>query len=87
MYTIGLSTLVIQLLCGRKKSLIYKLPKDENFINFVKFNNLEDLGFKPAGLRIEACSRFAYLTTNQKSLRTYLNLLLIDPFYDNTQIL
>ena len=66
---------------------MYEIPKDETFINFVNFEKLEDLGFKTGYLRIEACSRFAYLTRNEHTQYTYLNLMLIDPYYDATQIL
>jgi hypothetical protein len=57
------------------------------------FNQFEDIGFYPKGLRIECCSHFTFLTTanTQKGetgsvYQNKLNLILIDPFYPETQI-
>lgn len=65
------------------------MPRDEKFVCFVNFNQFEDIGFYPVGLRIECCSHFAYLTTGKGNYAgniqyNRLNLCLIDPFYEET---
>jgi len=60
---------------------------EEKFVCFVSFNQFEDIGFYPVGLRVECCSHFAYLTTSKNTVDikyNRLNLLLIDPFYEDT---
>lgn len=48
----------------------------------------EDLGFSSEGLRIEGCSKFAYLTINtqKKDPIANINVLLVDPYNDTPQI-
>jgi len=45
---------------------------------------LKDIGFFPNNLRIEATSRFAYLT--QKANLMFINIILVDPYYEVCQI-
>ena len=55
-------------------------------MNFIDFNSFNDIGFNPSGLRIEACSRFPFVTYNRKKKKYSINLILIDPHYDDIQI-
>ena len=45
--------------------MIYSIQENENFVDFIEFNSLKDLGFNIKGLRVEACSRFAFLTLDK----------------------
>ena len=47
--------------------MILQLPPDENFINFIEFYKLEDLGINPSELKIETCSKFAFLTEDKEN--------------------
>ena len=47
--------------------MIYNLPENENFMDFIEYNKLKDLGFNEKGLKIEACSVFAFLTNDKLS--------------------
>ena len=67
--------------------MVYHLPKKECFVDFIEFTHLDDIGFDPKGVRTETCSRFAFLTYNKKTRwKQQVNLILIDPFYDDIQI-
>ena len=60
-------------------------------MTFVQFNRYEDIGFFPTGLRVECCSSFAFLTAGAGSNAgdpqyNRLNLVLIDPFFQRTQM-
>ena len=64
---------------------------DEKFVCFLEFNEFEDIGFYPKGLRIECCSHFAFLTAGKGASSGFMhknciNLVLIDPFYEQTQV-
>jgi len=64
---------------------------DEKFVCFLQFNQFEDIGFYPKGLRIECCSHFAFLTAGKgpsagHMTKNRINLVLIDPFYEETQV-
>ena len=65
-----------------------ELTEHEQFMCFVDFNKDEDLGFFPKGLRIECCSKFAYITenTSRKDPIFNVNVLLVDPYNDHPQI-
>ena len=63
------------------KEYILKLDKNEKFLSFVEFNCFTDIGFFPNYLSIECCSCFLYLT--KKCCKIYMNLLLVDPYFDN----
>ena len=67
MYNIGIKRLVIQTYLDKANRMIYNLQENESFIDFIQFNKLEDLGFNDKGLKIEACSRFAFLTLNKET--------------------
>ena len=60
----------------------------DNFVCFLDYTSDEDLGFKPNGLRIEGCSKFAYLTVDisKKYPVCFVNILLVDPYNDVPQI-
>jgi len=68
------------------KQYVIHLPKGHTFVNFIEFNKLEDIGFFPGNLRLEPCSRFAFITLDQKD-KWYpvfnINFLLIDPYYED----
>jgi len=66
-----------------KYEVMFELPVNEEFVDFVEFNNLQDLGLNVWNMRIETCSRFAYITLNRKEMKQYLNIMLIDPYQDN----
>jgi len=87
MYNIGVQKLIIQLLIGEGKNLVYYLPQTETFKGFVEFNSFEDLGFVPTGLRINCCSRFAFLSLDEDTQKIFVNILLADPYYETPQIL
>ena len=60
----------------------------DKFIGFVEFIDLMDIGFFPEDLRIECCSRFAYITRREGKHSTsenHLNLLLVDAFCPSLQ--
>jgi hypothetical protein len=90
-YNLGDSKIVIQniLQLDNKRKYIINLMPDEKFVCFVHFNQFEDIGFYPQGLRIECCSHFAYLTAGRGDMagnitKNRINLILIDPFYEDT---
>ena len=66
--------------------MIYNLPESESFVDFIEYNRLKDLGFNEKGLKIEACTVFAFLTNDKIFQRLFINILLVDPYYDQTQI-
>ena len=66
-----------------RKQLVYDLEKNHQFINFVDFNNFEDVGFYPGPLRIECCSNFVFLTLDTKKKRVVVNFMLVDPYYED----
>ena len=86
MYNIGLQKIVIQLFIGQGNQMIYEIPPTERFVNFIDFNTFHDIGFCPNGLRIEACSKVAFLTYDKQYKRRFVNLILIDPFFDDVQM-
>ena len=63
--------------------MVLELPFDETFVNFVKFNNFSDFGFDPSNLKHEACSYFVFTTKQNKTKRIFLNVMLIDPYYND----
>jgi hypothetical protein len=65
---------------------IYELPKEEIFIDHIQYNKLEDIGFYPNNLKIEASSRFAFLTYNEHDLEIIINVLICDPYYGDVQM-
>ena len=86
-YNIGVQKLIIQLFIGKSKNLVYYLEKTETFKGFVEFNSFEDLDFAPKGLKINCCSRFAFLTLDEDTQKIFVNILLVDPYYETPQIL
>jgi len=68
--------------------MIYEISDKEYFVNFIDFNNIEDLGCNREGLTIECCSAFAFLTTThaKPNRKTFINILLIDPYYAEPKI-
>ena len=66
--------------------MVYELPANEKFIDFVEYHHFDDIGFKTAGLRIEACSCFTFLTLEKKFNRLLLNVMFVDPYYEEPQI-
>ena len=92
-YNLGDSKIVLQniLQLDNKRKYIVNLMPDEKFVCFVQFNQFEDIGFYPNGLRVECRSHFAFLTAGKGEFsgnitKNRINLLLIDPFYEDTQI-
>ena len=61
------------------------MNKHEIFIAHLQFNKLEDLGFYPDKLFLEASSIFAFLTLDKKSKKVIVNILIVDPYYGDTQ--
>jgi hypothetical protein len=92
-YNLGDSKICLQntLQIERKQKYILNLNQDERFVCFLQFNQFEDIGFYPKGIRIECCSHFAYLTTGRGQYagdisRNRINLLVVDPFYEEIQV-
>ena len=92
-YNLGDSKLVFQntLQVDPKRKFLLKLPAGERFVSFLQFNRYEDIGFFPTGLRVECCSSFAFLTAGAGAKSgdveyNRMNLVLIDPFYERTQV-
>jgi len=86
MYNIGMRKLVIHNTLTNGKQYVYELGSHESFVSFVEFNKFEDIGFYPDNLRIEMCSHFCFLTRDKKTNTNLINFLLIDPYYEHTQI-
>lgn len=63
--------------------MVHELPLDEKFSNFVQYNDFSDFGFDPFELKDQACSYFVFTTSQKKTKRIFLNVMLIDPYYDN----
>lgn len=61
-YNLGLTKIVAQNTLANGKQFIIKIPDGQTFVNFVDFDKLDDIGFYPNKLRLEACSRFAFIT-------------------------
>jgi hypothetical protein len=61
------------------------LNDHEIFIAHLHFNELEDLGFYADNLFLEASSIFAYLTLDKKEKQIIVNILIVDPYYGETQ--
>jgi len=85
-YNLGLKKILIQSCIGVRKQLVYELPSNQSFVNFIEFNNLDDIGFYPGNLRIQCCSVFAFLTQSTTSQNMNVNLLIVDPYYSDIQI-
>jgi len=85
-YNIGIRRLAFMNIQNRDvpEQHIVELDKDESFLSFLYFKSFEDIGFYPGHLRIECCSSFLYLTLKDNIVR--MNLLLLDPFYEELQI-
>ena len=66
--------------------LIYEIPNDERFTCFVNFNEIKDLGFKPYDLKMEASTSMVFITSNRKTRREAINIMIIDPYYESFQI-
>lgn len=86
LYNIGQNKLVIQSTLKNGSQYIYNLPEEEVFVDHIEFSKLVDVGFYPGSLKIEASSRFAFLTQNKQKRQFIVNFLLVDPFYGQPQI-
>ena len=65
--------------------MVYSIPKDSNFVSFITFNNLEDLGFDEQNLKLATCSKIAFLTMNNDTKQMFVNILLIDAYEEKIQ--
>jgi hypothetical protein len=81
-----MSKLIIKNKLKGGASLLYEIPKTERFVSFADFNTFDDLGFTPGRLRIELCSNIVFLTQDRKDDSLFVNILLIDPYYDVPQL-
>lgn len=66
--------------------MVFELPGDRTFMNFTNLNKLSDIGFNPSEIKDEACAEFVWTTVETKTKRIFVNVMLIDPYYDNVQI-
>ena len=87
MYNLGLQKIVVQMFIGQHNQMIYKIPKTDKFLSFVNYHNFDDLGFKTDGLYLDGCSKFAYLTLNELTQKIFVNIMMIDPYFVEPQIL
>ena len=55
-------------------------------MDHIKFNREKDIGFYSNGMKMEATSRFAFLTYDKKAKTIINNYLICDPYYDDIQI-
>jgi len=86
-YNLGLTKIIAHNTLQGGKQFVIKLPDKQTFVNFVEFNKLDDIGFYPGKLRMEACSRFAFITldhTNVNNPVYNIYFLLVDPYYGDT---
>ena len=51
-------------------------------MDHIMYNREKDIGFYPNGMKMEACSRFAFLTYDKKEKTIINNFLICDPYYD-----
>ena len=65
-YNLGLTKIIAHNTLSDGKQYVIHLPEGHSFVNFIDFNKLDDIGFYPGKLRLEACSRFAFITLDQK---------------------
>jgi hypothetical protein len=85
-YNVGLNKIIAHNTLQDGKQYVIEIQKDETFVNFIDFIKLEDIGFYPGKLRMEACSRIAFITLDQKDkyCPVYrMNFLLVDPYYED----
>ena len=71
---------------GKGNQMVFDISSHEKFISFIEFRSFEDIGLDPYGLKTSTCSIFAYLTIHKKYQRMHVNILLIDPYYEDMQI-
>lgn len=50
----------------------------------LEFNELDDIGFYPNNLFLEASSIFAFLSLDKKLKKVIINLIIVDPYYGDT---
>ena len=67
------------------KQFIYNLENNEIFVAHLEFKELEDIGFYPNNLFLEASSIFSFLTLDKKLKKVIINVLIVDPYYGDTQ--
>ena len=67
-HNIGLNKLLISkyVRLKEKYEVVFDLQPHEDFVDFVEFNDIKAVGLNIEKLRIETCSRFAYLTLDKK---------------------
>ena len=63
--------------------MILELPERHKFFCFADSQKLQELGFAPRDLKIEGCSHFVYLTQDKKTKKVQINIMFVDPYYDN----
>ena len=68
-----------------KKQFLFELNKNEIFLSYLYFKEDEDIGFYPNDLFIEASSKFAFLTIDRFKKEVIMSLLIVDPYYYETQ--
>lgn len=74
--------MIFQITTNVNKTIVYELPSNEFFVDFLQFCSLKDLNFKPRDRIYDACSSFVFLTARNtpKGPRFVVNLMLIDPY-------
>ena len=85
-YNLGLRKMAIQIvLKSNMKQFIYNLENNEIFVAHLEFKELEDIGFYPNNLFLEASSIFSFLSLDKKLKKVIINVLIVDPYYGDTQ--
>lgn len=84
-YNVGLNKLIFQITMRQNKAIVYELPSNEKFVDFMQFTTLDDLRFQPKTDIYNACSAFVFMTlrTTNKRQQMVVNLMLIDPYFKN----
>ena len=67
--------------------MIFELPSNYQFISFIKFNELDDLGYHTNHIKQSIYSTFAFITLNRKMNIMLVNVLLVDPYNDKIELL
>ena len=63
---------------GNIDAMIYELPVNEKFVDFLNYNSLNSIRFNQPKINIDVCSHIVFLTKKRK--RFIVNVMLIDPY-------
>ena len=69
---------------NNQKQFIYNLKDNEIYLAHLLFKDLEDVGFYPNNLFLEASSIFAFLTLDKKNKEVIINVMIVDPYHGET---